>query len=183
METSLKILLVILGVVIIWFISVYNTVINYKNTVKNSFAGIDVQLKRRADLIPNLLNVVKGYMSYEKEVFEKITHARTEMITGDINTKIKGEQTFSNSVKSIFAVAEAYPELKSNQNFLKLQEEISETEDQIEASREIFNENVKIFNTKIETFPNSFVASICNFKKFEHFIIKQNERKNIEVKF
>jgi len=130
------ILLIIIAVIIFWLVAVYNGLIRLKNRVDEAWSDIDVQLKRRYDLIPNLVNTVKGYAAHEKEVFEKVTEARTRaMGAGTAQDKAQAENMLSNTLKSLFAVAEAYPDLKANQNFLELQRELTDTEDKIQASR------------------------------------------------
>ncbi|PLW80437.1 hypothetical protein C0585_02470 [Candidatus Woesearchaeota archaeon] len=183
MET-INIILIIVGVLILWIIFTFNSLISLRNDVKKSFSGIDVQLKRRSDLIPNLVETVKGYAKHEKELLENVTKARTSIMNAsnkeDIKTMAKEDNLLSNGLKSIFAVAENYPKLKANENFLKLQDELSETEDQIAASRRIYNENVTYFNTKIQTFPNNLLASMFNFKEKELF--ETSEKRNVKVK-
>ena len=179
--------LIILGVVFLLFVGMYNSLIKLKNNVKKSFSGIDVQLKRRTDLIPNLINTVKGYASHEKELLESLTKARTSIIngsaSGNINAMAEGENMLSGALKSIFAVAENYPDLKANQNFLELQESLEETEDQIAAARRIYNENVNYLNTKIEVFPSNIIAGMFRFQQADLYTITESDRGNVEVKF
>jgi len=148
--------LIILIIVIIiggWLIMVYNGLIKLKNRTDEAWSDIDVQLKRRYDLIPNLINTVKGYAKHEKELFEKVTEARARAIGAkDPKEQAEAENMLSGTLKSLFAVAEAYPELKANQNFLELQRELTDTEDKIQASRRFFNGNVRDFNTKFKFF-------------------------------
>ena len=179
--------LIILVVVFLLFVGMYNSLIKLKNNVKKSFSGIDVQLKRRTDLIPNLINTVKGYASHEKELLESLTKARTSIIngsaSGNVNAMAEGENMLSGALKSIFAVAENYPDLKANQNFLELQESLEETEDQIAAARRIYNENVNYLNTKIEVFPSNIIAGMFGFQQADLYTITESDRGNIEVKF
>lgn len=181
------IVLVVIGVVVLAFIGMYNSLVRLRNNVKKSFAGIDVQLKRRTDLIPNLINTVKGYAAHEKELLESLTNARTSIIngsaSGNVNAMAEGENMLSGALKSIFAVAENYPDLKANQNFLELQESLEETEDQIAASRRIYNENVNYLNTKIEVFPSNLIASMFGFTQEELYTVVEEDRKNVDVKF
>src|SRR5665647_205974 len=164
------ILIILLVVVLLWAIAIYNGLIKLKNRVDEAWSDIDVQLKRRYDLIPNLVNTVKGYAAHEKEVFEKVTEARARaMSAGTTEDKAQAENMLSNTLKSLFAVAEAYPDLKANQNFLELQRELTDTEDKIQASRRFYNGNVRDFNTKIEIFPNNIFAGILNFTKRQFF--------------
>ena len=179
--------LIILVVVFLLFVGMYNSLTKLKNNVKKSFSGIDVQLKRRTDLIPNLINMVKGYASHEKEFLESLTKARTSIIngsaSGNINAMAEGENMLSGALKSIFAVAENYPDLKANQNFLELQESLEETEDQIAAARRIYNENVNYLNTKIEVFPSNVIAGMFGLQQADLYTITESDRKNVEVKF
>jgi LemA protein len=172
-------------VLILYLISIYNGMIRYKNMVKNAWSGIDVQLKRRTDLIPNLVETVKGYTTHERDLLQRLTEARTSVLNagGNVKNAAIADNQLTSALKSLFMVAEAYPDLKANQNYLKLQEEISETEDQVAASRRIYNENVNYFNTKIEVFPNNLVAGIFSFKPYEFFITDDAEKSVVSVKF
>jgi LemA protein len=178
------ILLIVLVIIVIAIVAMYNGLIRLKNRVDEAWSDIDVQLKRRHDLIPNLVNTVKGYAAHEKELFEKVTEARTAAISaGTPAEKEKAENMLSGTLKSLFAVAEAYPDLKANQNFLELQRELTDTEDKIMASRRFYNGNVRDFNTKIEIFPNSLIAGMLNFAKREFFEAEGGEKVLQEVKF
>jgi len=183
MEIGL-IIIIVLVVVILWAIAIYNGLIRLKNRVDEAWSDIDVQLKRRYDLIPNLVNTVKGYAEHERELFEKVTQARTAaMGAGSTEDKAKAENMLSGTLKSLFAVAENYPDLKANQNFLELQRELSDTENKIQASRRFYNGNVRDFNTKIEIFPNNIFAGILKFTKRDFFQAEEGEKENVEVKF
>lgn len=178
------ILLILAGILVIWIIAIYNGLIRLKNRVDEAWSDISVQLKRRYDLIPNLISTVKGYAAYEKEVFEKVTEARTRaMNAGTTKEKEQAENILSGTLKSLFAVAENYPDLKANQNFLELQRELTDTEDKIQASRRFYNGNVRDFNTKIEIFPNNIFAGILNFTKRDFFEMDEKEKENIKVEF
>lgn len=178
------ILLIVLAVVLMWAIAIYNGLIKLKNRVDEAWSDIDVQLKRRYDLIPNLVSTVKGYAAHEKEAFEKVTEARSRaMGAGTTEDKAQAENMLSNTLKSLFAIAEAYPDLKANQNFLELQRELADTEDKIQASRRFYNGNVRDFNTKIEIFPNNIFAGILNFTKRQFFEAQGAEKEVVEVKF
>jgi len=178
------IVIIILVVVALWGVAIYNGLIRLRNRVDEAWSDIDVQLKRRYDLIPNLVNTVKGYATHEKELFEKVTQARTAaMGAGTTEGKAKAENMLSDTLKSLFAVAENYPDLKANQNFLELQRELTDTEDKIQASRRFYNGNVRDFNTKIEVFPNNIFAGILHFVKREFFEAEASEKENVEVKF
>jgi LemA protein len=184
MPTLLWTIIIIIGAVILWLILVFNSLILLKNRTQEAFSDIDVQLKRRHDLIPNLIETVKGYASHEKDLFEKVTQARSAAINAQgIAEKGQAENALSQTLKSIFAVAENYPDLKASQNFLKLQDELSDTENKIQAARRFYNGNVRDFNTKIEVFPNNLVADMLGFKKFDFFQADIAERENVQVKF
>jgi LemA protein len=178
------ILIIIIAVIIIWVIAMYNGIIRLKNRVDEAWSDIDVQLKRRYDLIPNLINTVKGYAAHEKEVFEKVTEARTRaMGAGTGAGKAEAENALSNTLKSLFAVAEAYPDLKANQNFLELQRELTDTEDKIQASRRFYNGNVRDFNTQIQVFPTNIFAGMLNFTKRDFFEAEGGEKEPVKVEF
>lgn len=179
------VLLGIVGVVVLWIIVAYNGLVRLKNRVEEAWSDIDVQLKRRYDLIPNLVNTVKGYASHESGVFEKVTEARSRaMSAGSAGDKAEAENMLSSTLKSLFAVAEAYPELKANQNFLALQQELSDTENKIQAARRFYNGNVMELNTKIETFPTNVIANMFNFAKREFFELDEEAAKQpVKVEF
>lgn len=178
------ILIIILAVVIIWVIAIYNGLIRLRNRVDEAWSDIDVQLKRRYDLIPNLVNTVKGYAAHEKEVFEKVTEARTRaMEAGSTHEKAQAENMLSQTLKSLFAVAESYPDLKANQNFLELQRELTDTEDKIQAARRFYNGNVRDFNTNIQVFPNNIIAGMLKFVEREFFEANEEEKGPVKVEF
>jgi LemA protein len=173
---------VVLVLIIIW--ALYNGLIRLKNQIENAWAQIDVQLKRRNDLIPNLIETVKGYAKHEKGVFTEVTKARTAMMGAQtLDQKAKASNMLSDTLKSLFAVAENYPTLKANENFLQLQEELSGTENKIAYSRQHYNDMVMRFNTKIELFPNNIFAGMLNFSKREMFKATEEEKKNVKVQF
>jgi len=183
MQTWL-IITIIISVVVLFIIFLYNGLIRLKNQVKNSFAQIDVQLKRRNDLIPNLVNSVKGYMKHEKSVLENITKARASIMNASsVEGKAKASSELTNTLKSLFAVAENYPQLKANENFLQLQEEITGTENKIAYARQHYNDMVMLFNTKIQKFPNNLIANTLGFKDEKSFEATDSERKNVTVEF
>ncbi|MFT4261129.1 MAG: LemA family protein [Candidatus Woesearchaeota archaeon] len=172
------------GAIILLIIFIYNGLVRVKNQVKNAWAQIDVQLKRRNDLIPNLIETVKGYAKHERGVFTEVTKARTQVMNANtVDEKADASNMLSNTLKSLFAVAENYPDLKANENFLQLQEELSGTENKIAYSRQHYNDMVMRFNTKIEVFPNNLFASIFGFKQEEMFKTDEAERQNVKVKF
>lgn len=178
------ILIIVIAILALWFVMMYNGLIKLKNRVDEAWSDIDVQLKRRHDLIPNLVNTVKGYATHEKELFEKITQARAQAIGAQNPAdKEKAENMLSGTLKSLFAVAENYPDLKANQNFLELQRELTDTEDKIQASRRFYNGNVRDFNTKIETFPTNIFAGMLHFVKRDFFQAEEGEKALPEVKF
>jgi len=177
-------LLGIVVVVAIAIIAMYNGLITLKNRVDEAWSDISVQLKRRYDLIPNLISTVKGYAAHEKEVFEKVTQARTQaMNAGTTQEKAEAENMLSGTLKSLFAVSENYPELKANQNFLELQRELTDTEDKIMASRRFYNGNVRDFNTKLQVFPTNMIAGMLKFVAREFFEMDEKEKENVKVEF
>ncbi|MFC1613385.1 LemA family protein [Patescibacteria group bacterium] len=181
-------LLVILSVILIailWLIAVYNGLIKIKNRTEEAWSDIDVQLKRRYNLIPNLVNTVKAYAKHESDLFEKVTQARTQaMGAGSPVEKAKAENALSGTLKSLFAVAENYPDLKANENFAKLQDELTDTENKIQAARRFYNGNIRDYNTKLQVFPTNLIANSLGFKQKDFFeIADEKERKNVEVKF
>jgi len=184
MSTVMIIVLVIVGVIAIWAIAIYNGLIKLRNRVDEAWSDIDVQLKRRYDLIPNLIEAVKGFAKQESGVLESVTEARTRaMGASDPKDQIEAENMLSGTLKSLFAVSENYPDLKSNENFLELQRELSDTENKIQSSRRFYNGNVRDFNTKIQSFPNNMIAGILNFSIRDFFEAEEEEKRNVEVKF
>ncbi len=178
------IILVVVALIIVWLIAIYNGLIKLRNRVDEAWSDIDVQLKRRYDLIPNLINTVKGYASHEKETFQNVTEARARaMGAKDAKEQAQAENMLSDTLKSLFAVAEAYPELKANENFLELQRELTDTEDKIQASRRFYNGNVRDFNTKIQVFPNNMLVGMFSFKAYEFFEADEAEKENVKVEF
>ena len=187
----MPILWIILAIVVIglvWLWSGYNSLVKLKNQSEEAWSDIDVQMKRRYDLIPNLVETVKGYAAHEKGVLENVTMARAAAMgaTG-LADKAQAENALSQTLKSLFAVAENYPDLKANENFAKLQDELSDTENKIQASRRFYNGNVRDLNTKIETVPTNIIASWFHFAKREFFQLEEGEKeaasKPVSVKF
>ncbi len=171
-------------VLAIWAIWTYNGLIRLRLRVKEAWSDIEVQLKRRYDLIPNLMETVKGYMSHEKQVFERVTEARTRAIGAhDAHAKAGAENALTSTLKTLFAVAENYPELKANTNFLELQRELSDTENKIQAARRFYNTNVVELNAKVESFPSNIVASVFNFRKEEFFDADETTEEPVKVDF
>ena len=180
---ALTIWIIILAGILLLFILMYNRLVGLRNQTENAWSQIDVQLKRRYDLIPNLVEAVKGYMKHEKETLKLVTELRTKLITGDIHQKAKANDQFSNALKSIFAVAESYPKLKANTNFLNLQEELSATENKISYSRQFYNDAVYSLNTAVESFPSNVIANLFNFSKKEYFEVSEQDKKHVKVQF
>lgn len=172
--TVLIIILAVLAVIAFWAIFVYNRLVVLRNRTKEAWSDIDVQLKRRYNLIPNLVETVKGYASHERELFEKVTEARSKAIqAGNVKEQAEAENALSSTLKSLFAVAENYPDLKASQNFLELQRELRDTEDKIMAARRFYNGNVRDLNIKIERFPEKVIASMFSFEKMDLFEIEE----------
>lgn len=177
----------IIVVIVLFIVVTFNSFVRGRNRVEEAWADIEVQLKRRYDLIPNLVNTVKGYATHESTAFEKVSEARARaMGAGGVNpAHAEAENMLTGALKSVFAIAEAYPELKANTNFIELQKELSDTENKIQASRRFYNGNVRDFNTALQVFPGNIFAKIFNFTKKEFFDIDDNgpESKPVDVKF
>jgi len=173
----LYILLIVIGVVIAWFVAAYNGFIRGKQRIEEAWSDIEVQLKRRYDLIPNVVSTVKGYAAHEKGVFENVTQARSAAMGAKTKEdQAKAENMLSSTLKTLFAVAEAYPDLKANANFLDLQRELADTENKIQASRRFYNGNVRDFNIRIHSFPSNLIAQIFGFKGAEFFDMDEGEK-------
>lgn len=180
----LTIILIIVVVLILWMVVAYNGFVRLVNRAKEALADIDVQLKRRHDLIPNLVNTVKGYASHESQAFENVTKARAlAMGASSLADKGQAENQLTGALKSIFAIAEAYPDLKANQNFLQLQQELGDTEDKIQAARRFYNTNVRDLNIGLESFPGSAIASAFHFQKMEFFETDDADKAPVSVQF
>ena len=184
----MNIFYIIIGVVIVfflWAIAIYNGFVKLINRAKEAWADIDVQLKRRYDLIPNLVETVKGYATHEREAFENVTKARAMALGAQgLEEKGKAENMLTGALKSIFAIAEAYPQLKANENFLELQRELSDTENKIQAARRFYNGNVRDLNIGVETFPKNIIANMFKFSKMEFFQLEEGEaREPVKVSF
>ncbi len=173
------------AVIIFWFGLTYNGFVSLRNRAKEAWSDIDVQLKRRYDLIPNLVETVKGYAAHESGVSEKVTEARTRaMGAGTLKDKAQAENALSETLKTLFAVSENYPQLRASENFQKLQDELTDTEDKVQAARRFYNGNVRDLNIKIETVPSNIVASLFGFKKMEFFeLAEPGQREPVQVKF
>ena len=188
--SSIIIALIVVGVVLVlaigFIVATYNGLVTLRNRVEEAWSDITVQLKRRTDLIPNLVNSVKGYATHEKEVFEKVTEARSAIMDAKgVKDTAEAENMLEGALKSLFAVAEAYPDLKANQNFMQLQQELVDTEDKIQASRRFYNGGVRDLNTRIQTFPANIVAGMFNFQTKEFFEVEDRAsvENPVEVKF
>jgi len=178
--------LIALAAVALWLIATYNGLIRSRNRVQEAWSDIEVQLKRRYDLIPNLVSAVKGYAAHENQVFDKVTQARSAaMGATNPHDKLAKENMLTGALKSLFAVAEAYPDLKANQNFLSLQNDLTDTENKIQAARRFYNGNVRDFNTKLQVFPTNMIASMLKFEPNEFFDIDEKgaEGQPVKVEF
>ena len=168
----------------VYLVATYNGFVVLKTRIQEALSGIDVQLKRRADLIPNLVETVKGYAKHEKGVFTEVTKARTSLMSAQTPLeKAEANNMLTAALKSLFAVAEAYPELKASDNFKDLQRQLEDTEDKIAYSRQFYNSNVLDYNTRVKTFPGNLIANMFAFKEEQFFEAKEEERKKVEVKF
>lgn len=178
------VLIGIAAVIVLWVVLSYNRLVVLRNRIKNAWSQIDVQLKRRYDLIPNLVETVKGYAKHERETLDSVTKARNMM--GEAKTlpeKAQADNMLAGALKSLFAVSEAYPDLKANQNFMQLQEELSGTENKLAYARQFYNDTVLVYNNKIEVFPTNVIAGMFKFTQKEFFKTEGVERENVKVKF
>jgi LemA protein len=179
---------IIIGIIVVFLLvalaAIYNSLVGSRNRVKNAWSQIDVQLKRRTDLIPNLVETVKGYASHERGVFEEVTRARSAVMGAEtVKETQEANNQLTGALKSLFAVAENYPDLKANQNFLDLQGQLSETEDKIAYSRQFYNDTVLMYNNKCQMFPSNLVANVFNFQEAEFFETAEAERSVPKVEF
>jgi len=172
---ALYILIGLTFLILIWIISIYNSLVRLRQHLKDSWAGIETELRRRYDLIPNLVETVKGYAVHEKQVFETVTEARTRAVSssGSPASQAADENVLVQGLRSLFAVSEGYPELKASVNFLELQRELANTEDRIQAARRFYNGNVRDLNTRIEVFPSNLIANLFNFQQADYFEIEE----------
>ena len=177
----------IIGIIILWIVAAFNRFVSFRNRAQEAWADIEVQLKRRYDLIPNLVNTVKGYATHESSAFENVVKARSQAMgaQGPTAEHAQAENMLTGALKSIFALSEAYPDLKANQNFLSLQSELSDTENKIQAARRFYNTNVRDLNIAIEQFPGNVIAGMFRFTKMPFFDLADDDvaQKNVEVKF
>jgi LemA protein len=185
MSTIFWVIIVVIAVLILWLVGTYNALVRMRQRVKEAFSDIDVQLKRRHNLIPNLVNTVKGYAQHEQQLLEKVTQARAQAVSAQgLTEKAQAENALSQTLRSLFAVSENYPDLKASQNFLQLQDELSDTENKIQAARRFYNGQVRDLNTKLETFPVNLIGAMLKFLPAEYFQVEQEaERKVPEVNF
>ena len=182
--TLMTILYIVLAAIALWVVYAYNSFVRLRNRAREAWSDIDVQLKRRYDLIPNLVETVKGYMAHERQVFEKVTEARARAMGAAPKEKAGAENMLSGALKSLFAVAENYPQLRASENFKQLQDELSDTENKIQAARRFYNTNVRDLNIRTETFPSNLIARIFDFEKMEFFgDMSDAEREPAQVKF
>jgi LemA protein len=184
---SFLIFLGIIAIVGFWLVGAYNGLVALRNKVQEAWSGIDVQLKRRYDLIPNLVNTVKGYASHEAATLEKVIQARNQAIsvkTGDVQGQAEAETMLSGALRQFFALSESYPDLKANTNFIELQRSLTQIEDQIQSARRYYNALVRDNNTKVESFPTNLIANNFGFVKYEYFeITDDSQRDNVKVQF
>ncbi|HUZ92732.1 MAG TPA: LemA family protein [Candidatus Paceibacterota bacterium] len=177
-------LILVIIVIALWLVLVYNGLVRNRNRAQEAFSDIDVQLKRRYDLIPNLVETVKGYAAHEKTVLEDVTKARSQAMQATGPAKPGAENMLSGALKSLFAVAENYPQLKANENFAKLQDELTDTEDKIQAARRFYNGQVRDFNISLQTFPTNLMANSLGFTKMDFFgDLTDAEKQPVQVKF
>ncbi len=178
------IILIVAVLVIFFFVGIYNTLVVLRTRIQEALSGIDVQLKRRADLIPNLVETVKGYAKHEKEVFENVTKARSALMSAKtVHEKAEADNMLTGALKSLFAVAEAYPDLKANENFADLQRQLEDTEDKVAYSRQFYNSNVLDYNSKVQSIPTNIVAGMFGFKSYDFFKAEETDREKVDVKF
>lgn len=180
----LGVIVVVVVIIVIWYIAAYNSFITMKNKIEEAFATIDVYLKKRFDLIPNLVETVKGYAAHERQTLDEVIEARNS-VAGSTTTeeRLQNENILSGTLRSLFAVAEAYPNLKANENFLDLQGQLQQIETDLANSRKYYNANVRMFNTKLETFPTNLIANQFKFTKQPMFEANEADRQNVQVKF
>ena len=178
------ILIIVLVLIILWAISVYNSLIALRNRVKDQWAQIDVQLKRRFDLIPNLVETVKGYTKHESETLEAVIKARNTYVSATVpEEQMKADGELTKAISKLFALTESYPELKANTNFQALQQELTETENKIASARQFYNDTVMVYNNKVDMVPSNIIASLFRFEKEAFFEANETERQNVQVKF
>ncbi len=184
MPVWLIVVIVIVVLLVLWVVATYNGLVSLRNRVKDAWSQIDVQLKRRFDLIPNLVETVKGYAKHESETLESVVQARNTYLAATLpEDQMKADGELTKAISKLFALAESYPDLKANQNFTDLQNQLNETENKIAMSRQFYNDIVMQYNNKVEMVPSNIVASIFKFKKEVFFEAQETERENVQVKF
>ncbi len=178
------IIIVIVVLILIWGVTTYNSLVDFRNRVKDAWSQIDVQLKRRFDLIPNLVETVKGYTKHESETLEEVIKARNTYLSASLpEDQLKADGELTNAINKLFALSENYPDLKANQNFQQLQQELQQTEDKIAMSRQFYNDIVMQYNNKIEMVPSNIIASLFKFKQEKFFEAQDSEKENVKVQF
>lgn len=178
------ILIIVLVLIVLWAISAYNSLVALRNRVKDQWAQIDVQLKRRFDLIPNLVETVKGYTKHESETLEAVIKARNTYVSATVpEEQMKADGELTKAISKLFALTESYPDLKANTNFQALQQELTETESKIAAARQFYNDTVMVYNNKVSMVPSNIIASLFKFNKEAFFEANETERQNVQVKF
>ncbi len=181
---TLIIILVVLAAIVAWVVGMYNGLVQGRNRVRNAWSQIDVQLQRRFDLLPNLVETVKGYMKHEEDTLTKVTELRTSWANATtVEQKVELDNQLSGALKTIMAVSENYPDLKANQNFMQLSQELTNTENKISFSRQFYNDTVTIYNTKLQAFPSNIIAGMFNFTRSELFKTDEASRQNVKVDF
>lgn len=184
MNLGIIIVIAVIAIILLWGIITYNKLVTLRNRVKDQWAQIDVQLKRRFDLIPNLVSTVKGYAKHESETLENVIKARNTFLSATTpEEEISANNELTNAMTKLFALSESYPDLKANTNFLDLQQELNETEDKIASARQFYNDVVMVYNNKIEVVPSNFIAAIFHFKKEAFFEANTQEKENVKVEF
>ncbi len=187
MSTVAVIIIIIVGILallVFYVIGIYNKLVNARNKVENQFSQVDIQLKRRADLIPNLVETVKGYAKHEEGTLKGVIEARNKAVNaGTVNEKVEANNQLTGALNKLFALAEAYPELKANENFMELQKDLKDTEDKITYARQFYNDSAMSFNNLVQMFPSNFVANMFNFKPYDYFKIAEEEKETPKVKF
>ena len=183
MVSTNLIVVIAAAVIVLFVVYLYNGFIRLRMRATNAWSQIDVQLKRRYDLIPNLVEAVKGYMKHEKSVLENVTKARAALVSGGMEEKAKASNQITQALKSIFSVAESYPQLKANENFLQLQEELSGTESKIAYARQFYNDSVMAYNEALQVFPGNLLAKLFSFTAKEFFAVEGKEKESVKVSF
>ncbi|MEM4296719.1 MAG: LemA family protein [Candidatus Anstonellales archaeon] len=178
---ALEIIIAVLLLILAYIIFIYNNLIALKERHRNALSQIDVQLKRRADLIPNLIETVKGYMAHEKTLLKEIAKLRSSILTGNLEQRLDADKKLHDNLKTIFAIAENYPQLRANENFMQLQEELVTTENRIAYARQVLNDVVYIFNARIKQFPTNIIARLFNFTELSYFEAEEKEKQSIKI--